>query len=117
MHNEKWDNSSYVPAPPFAAADNGGEGRERGLSEGNDNVETFDEHADNDNTAETSDGLERMRDLIQTAAIWLTEQDANAEERVRSGRGIGTIQTVRHRSSNRGRGGKAAKGIRRRLSS
>lgn len=109
MHHEKWDDGSYIPEPPSASSNDGEEGLSQELLEDNDHVETFDEHVDSDNAA----GLEQMRGLIQAAAIWLTEQDANAEERVRSGRGIGTIQTVRHRSS-RGRGGKA--GIRRRLS-
>ena len=63
----------------------------------------------------SADELARMRPLIRAAALWLSEQDANAEERVRMGRGIGTIQTVRHKSG-RGRGSRG-RGIRRRLSS
>ena len=65
-----------------------------------------------DEDAVANNDVEQMRDLIRSAALWLTEQDLNAEARLRSGRGIGTIQTIRPRS---GRGRGRGRGDRRRL--
>ena len=67
-------------------------------------------------TASNTTGLERMRGLIHAAALWLSEQDANAEARARASRDVGTRQTIRPRGSGRGRNGRG-RGIRRQLSS
>jgi hypothetical protein len=118
LHHHDWgDGSSYVPeiieqSPPAIAAaqsteDNGEDGLDMEVEESFVEGEADSNHANE---------MEKMRPLIRAAALWLSEQDANAEARVLSGRGIGTIQTVRARSG-RGRGGGKGRGIRRRLSS
>ena len=130
LHHQDWGDGSDVlevnedtPTPSKAVAEPIAEpavqpadeaieedGRARGHSEDLDLTETgtFDEDA----AANNLDGIEQMRDLIRSAALWLTEQDLNAEARLRSGRGIGTIQTIRPRS---GRGRGRGRGDRRRL--
>jgi hypothetical protein len=117
LHHHDWNDGSFVQefnadiSSP-ANASNGDLNEDEdvnalGLAEDIDAAENFDTEVASTN----ADELANMRDLIRAAALWLTEQDANAEARVRMGRGIGTIQTVRPRG---GRGG--GRGIRRRLS-
>ena len=120
LHHQTWaDGSSYtpeVPPSPAKAATQSSNDNDGGAKTNLDDIdsnETFDEEAD----PNYADELANMRPLIRAAALWLSEQDANAEERLRSGRGIGTIQTVRHKKakSRAGRGGGEVPG--RRLSS
>jgi hypothetical protein len=115
LHRQDWGDG-YIPeiaeqsAPPIAAAQSTEDNEEDG------DIEVEESFEDGETDPNHADEMEKMRPLIRAAALWLSEQDANAEARVRSGRGIGTIQTVRARSG-RGRGGGKGRGIRRRLSS
>lgn len=130
LHHQDWDESSLIlatnnDAPSFAeVATNRGhmtidlnteekkEANEDDLAEGiteeaTESTDSIDEEISHGN----SDALSKMRGLIRAAALWLTERDVEAEARIRSGRGLGSVQTVRPAGrGGRGRGGRGRGG-------
>ncbi|KAL3801081.1 hypothetical protein HJC23_002374 [Cyclotella cryptica] len=130
LHHQNWDESSLSlttksDAPSSAGvatagrhavadskADEKNEANGEDLAEGiTEEITETPDSIDEEMSPGNADALSKMRGLIRAAALWLTERDVEAEARIRSGRGLGSVQTVRPAGrGGRGRGGRGRGG-------